>query len=132
MFYVLLVEPSDDRCLSLWHGVVQGGGRVMITDSVSRAYEALRDVEKFNLLIANVVLPDGCGFLLAQEAAVLGTPCLLVKVADDGLTLADESGVTFCRTDADVVEFVKESVWRRQHPLTTAHAAGRTPCLAEP
>jgi hypothetical protein len=108
MFHVLLVEPDDDTCLSLWHGLMQAGGRVTITNSAAGARLVLREASDVRLLITNAFLPDGCGTALAREATARGTPSLIVRLEEDGLRVSDVHGARFYGAIIDTIGFMKD------------------------
>jgi len=135
MLNVLLVEPDDESCLMLWQSIVQAGGCVTITDSAACAREALRDNSHLSLLITNAFLPDGRGSEVAQEAATLGTPSLIVRNGEDIVEISNEHGVVFHGTDIEAMGFVKEvlrrglSLWRRQASSETEKKFDATPIV---
>jgi len=135
MLNVLLVEPDDESCLMLWQSIVQAGGCVTITDSAACAREALRDNSHLSLLITNAFLPDGRGSEVAQEAATLGTPSLIVRNGEDIVEISNEHGVVFHGTDIEAMGFVKEvlrrglSLWRGQASSGTARKVDATPIV---
>ena len=135
MLNVLLVEPDDENCLMLWQSIVQAGGCVTITDSAASAREALRDNSHLSLLITNAFLPDGRGSEVAQEAATLGTPSLIVRNGEDIVEISNEHGVVFHGTDIEAMGFVKEvlrrglSLWRRQASSETEKKFDATPIV---
>jgi len=135
MLNVLLVEPDDENCLMLWQSIVQAGGCVTITDSVACAREALHDNSDLSLLITNAFLPDGRGSEVAQEAATLGTPSLIVRNGEDIVEISNEHGVVFHGTDIEAMGFVKEvlrrglSLWRGQPSSGTEKKFDATPIV---
>ena len=135
MLNVLLVEPDDESCLMLWQSIVQAGGCVTITDSAACAREALRDNSHLSLLITNAFLPDGRGSEVAQEAATLGTPSLIVRNGEDIVEISNEHGVVFHGTDIEAMGFVKEvlrrglSLWRGQPSSGTEKKFDATPIV---
>jgi len=135
MLNVLLVEPDDESSLMLWQSIVQAGGCVTITDSAACAREALRDNSHLSLLITNAFLPDGRGSEVAQEAATLGTPSLIVRNGEDIVEISNEHGVVFHGTDIEAMGFVKEvlrrglSLWRRQASSETEKKFDATPIV---
>jgi CheY-like chemotaxis protein len=111
VFHVLLVEPNDDMCLSLWHIVLKAGGRVTITDTLAEAHKVLCAGE-LDLLITDATLPDGGVSSLLKDAVSLGIPFFVVRTVEDGIDILDGDGSAFCGTDTDAIEFVAAALRR--------------------
>lgn len=74
---VLLVEDTPDVRSLLILALEEDGHQVISVGTKSEALDVLR-AEVIDMIVSDVVLPDGDGRSLAEEADKAGTPALLI------------------------------------------------------
>lgn len=110
MGHILVVEPDDDLCLFLRQAVCSTGRRPVITGSVAEAMCALDGGDRFDLVIANAVLPDGAGAALRRNVMRLAMPLLLLQSENGRIVVSDGRSSVFSGTRFSVIEFLKEQI----------------------
>jgi DNA-binding response OmpR family regulator len=105
MASILLVEDEADLRRLLCTVVEDAGYRV---ECVGRFAEALNHLKSgtFDLLVADVGLPDGSGFDLAEKAKELGKKALLVTGYPHFMDHLDERGAPYLRKPFRLEELV--------------------------
>lgn len=68
---ILLLEDHDDTAAMMRRLLVRRGCEVVVASTIAEATQALR-IAPFDLLLADLTLPDGCGLDLMRELSRTG------------------------------------------------------------
>ena len=86
---VLLVEDADLARHALHGALTTAGYEVVAVRTLAEGRAALAAAPRFDLVLANVVLPDGAGFELTRVAEKAGSKSLLMTGHPDQMLALD-------------------------------------------
>jgi DNA-binding response OmpR family regulator len=113
---ILLIEDDHDVRPLLEHVLRSQGFHVTVTESVAGALAQLEG-QVFDLVLADVHLPDGSGLSVAERAKALGMRVLVVTSYGLSLTPGALAGYDYLLKPVRRAELLEEV--RRRLPQTT-------------
>jgi DNA-binding response OmpR family regulator len=121
MKHVLLLEDEHEISMLLRHALEAEGYYVTYTPRLADAMSLL-DRMKFDILIANVILPDGIGTEATDRARQKDIPFLLMTGSIDRMAELEANGQYFLAKPFRLVPFIAQVI---------AHTGAPPPTIAE-
>ena len=109
MKHVLLLEDEHDISILLRHALEEKGFYVTYTPRLSDAM-LLLDRMRFDILIANVILPDGIGTVATDRARQKDIPYLLMTGSIDRMAELETNGQYFLAKPFRLEPFVAQVI----------------------
>jgi DNA-binding NtrC family response regulator len=110
MYHVMLVVSDDDFCLFLASAICLTACRMTIVGSVAEATAALAGRDSVDQVITEAFLPDGSGFVLAQDVRRMGKPAFVLRERRGQIVVYDREASVFAGDQIAVAEFLAKSV----------------------
>jgi DNA-binding response OmpR family regulator len=118
MKHVLLLEDEHEISMLLRHALEAEGYYVTYTPRLADAMSLL-DRMKFDILIANVILPDGIGTEATDRARQKDIPFLLMTGSIDRMAELEANGQYFLAKPFRLVPFIAQVIAHTGAPPTT-------------
>ncbi len=120
MANILLVEDNPEILLLLADALKSAGYRLAYAGNIAQAQRHLAD-GSVDMLVTDIVLPDGNGTALAREAEAQGIPALVITGSPHWILALADAGLDYLHKPFRAWQLLDRI--RHRLPMPTAEAA---------